>query len=153
MELIYYWKVLCKYWRVVCITQSIIGREFTNSWRWLNLVRIQFPIIEIDIPRLNLRNCPTIHLYENYTSRKSPTCPDFITILIEDQISHRFIATDCCEYFISVCTVVISSIRQRANSPLERYEFFLIYKSNVSLYHTHISIDSVSFFDHLVDMI
>ena len=153
MKLINNREILCKYRRIICITQSIICREFSNSWRGLDLIWIEFPIVEIDISRFKFCYRSTIHLKENHTSRESPTRSDLITILIEYEISHWLIATDRCEYLISVCEIIISSIRQRANSPLERYEFFLIYKSNVSLYHTHISIDGVRFFDHLVDMI
>lgn len=152
MKLIDNWKILCKYRRIIRITKTIIRCKFANSRRWLNLVRIQFPIIEIDISRLNLRNCPTIHLYENYTSRKSPTCPDFITILIENQISHRFIATDCCEYFSLVCEIVLSSIGQMMNNSSYGQEFFFIDKNNISLDSIHIVIDRMNFLDYFLNM-
>lgn len=152
VELIYYWKVLCEYGRIVCIAQSIIGREFTDSWRWLDLIRVEFPIIEVDIPRFKLCNSSSVHLEENHTSWKSATCPYFITILIEYQISHWFIATYSCEYFVLVREIIFSSLSKIMNYPLKSQQFCSIYKSDISLKGIHVSADSVSFFYHLMQM-
>lgn len=119
MKLIDHWKVLCEYGRIVCITQPIIRCEFTNSWRWLDLIWIKFPIIEIDIPRFKFCDSSSIHLKKNHTSWEPPTCSDFITVLIEYEISHRLIATHSCEYFILMQEIIFPSLSKITNHSLE----------------------------------
>lgn len=105
MKLTHHFDIVFEDGIIVGISEAIVGRELTDT-RWRSHLKwVELPIIEIDISRSFLRDTPSINLDEYDTPRKSTSRSDFITILIEDEVSHRLVCTEC-EMDLSSVTLI-----------------------------------------------
>ena len=93
---------LSEVWVVVHISEPIGIREECEPWRRDFLVRIEIPVIVVDIIRTVVEDIPLIESKGDDTPWKSPIRTDLITILIEYYISFWSFMPEECEDLLSI---------------------------------------------------
>ncbi len=95
-----FYKIICllqsqtKIWIIIHISESIILGQKSETWWWLFLIRIEVPIIIIDIIASQIKNISLIESKYNDRTWEATIRTYLITILIQNQISYRFIVSE-----------------------------------------------------------
>jgi hypothetical protein len=93
-EIICLLKSVAKIRIVVHIPESIGISEKGKSWRWWLFVRIEIPVVIVDIIFSEVKNISFVEGKRNNRTWKSSICTDFIAILIEYYIPYRLFVSE-----------------------------------------------------------